>query len=675
MFIYSYEAKLKERLKKNDWGGAPEILEEWSQLSSEAKVNSKKGKKIFIKKALRDRITICAVVDSLNGDNFAPVELFNRYISQVGIECSLQSVREETVSYLIEALSSANKEDFIDDDDEYLFEFNIKNIDEEYFRFKENSREYIQEKLYAKTNALKKAKKLMCKKAILPEIERIFCKVSADGFMGHPVHYSIVSDSMKRRREITELLIGMLCKRGRLVNKRYSVIQTLHNNRWSHEAKTIDEIFTAQGGGAVVIDIGAVRDIAESDIRNSDLEELKILLQFARKHRRNTLTIVEVCRKSTRLYTSILEEMHGMAVIRIDEDIVMTRQAKQYLRWRAEELGIKDPVGLLEKLPKSNDGYLANDLDKVFDDWYDNYLRNIVHSQYSDAKITQLEKGKKPVGDSYRELKSLIGLENIKTVIDQAIDFHKMQKLMKSMEIVSKRPSMHMVFAGNPGTAKTTVARLMARIMKDNGLLSVGNLIEVGRADLVGKYLGWTATIVKQKFEEAKGSVLFIDEAYSLLEDKEGLYGDEAINTIVQEMENSKDDTVVVFAGYPNEMENFIERNPGLKSRITFKVDFPDYNTSELVKIFKLMLKRYERTATDEAIKKVERILNKASKEDNYGNGRFIRNLLEKAILSQSTRLMKMKYDDIDREVAKTLKAEDFDYVMTLKRDCFIGFS
>ena len=129
---------------------------------------------------------------------------------------------------------------------------------------------------------------------------------------------------------------------------------------------------------------------------------------------------------------------------------------------------------------------------------------------------------------------------------------------------------MHMVFTGNPGTAKTTVARLFARILKENGVLSKGDLIECGRSDLVGKYVGWTAVQVKNMFKKAKGSVLFIDEAYSLCDDRSGSYGDEAINTIVQEMENNRDDMVVIFAGYPKEMNDFLDRNPGLRSRIAF---------------------------------------------------------------------------------------------------------
>lgn len=141
---------------------------------------------------------------------------------------------------------------------------------------------------------------------------------------------------------------------------------------------------------------------------------------------------------------------------------------------------------------------------------------------------------------------------------------------------------MHMVFIGNSGTAKTTAARLFARIMKDNGLLSKGQLIEVGRGDLVGKCVGWTAQTVQAKFKVAIGGVLFIDEAYSLVDKHSGSFGDEAINTIVQEMENHREDVVAIFAGYPNKMEGFLQKNPGLRSRIAFHVPFADYTSDEI---------------------------------------------------------------------------------------------
>ena len=166
----------------------------------------------------------------------------------------------------------------------------------------------------------------------------------------------------------------------------------------------------------------------------------------------------------------------------------------------------------------------------------------------------------------------MIGLESAKKVIEQAVATFKMQKRLSKKGVDIGKNTMHMVFTGNPGTAKTTTARLIAEILKDEGVLSSGVFVEAGRADLIGQYVGHTAPKVKKKFEDAMGGVLFIDEAYSLNDgEHRGSFGDEAINTIVQEMDNRREDIIVIFAGYPDEMKSFIERNPGMSSRIALR--------------------------------------------------------------------------------------------------------
>jgi SpoVK/Ycf46/Vps4 family AAA+-type ATPase len=218
---------------------------------------------------------------------------------------------------------------------------------------------------------------------------------------------------------------------------------------------------------------------------------------------------------------------------------------------------------------------------------------------------------------------------------------------------------MHMIFTGNPGTAKTTVARLFARIMRENGLLSKGHLVEVGRGDLVGKYVGWTAPTVQAKFKAAKGGVLFIDEAYSLVDDRDGSYGDEAINTIVQEMENHREDVVVIFAGYPDKMESFLQKNPGLRSRIAFHVPFADYSTEELCEIARHIGRAKGMNIDDGAIGKLKILFDTARLQGDFGNGRYVRNVFEQAKMNQASRLMERDLDTIsDREIS-TITEED----------------
>ena len=246
-------------------------------------------------------------------------------------------------------------------------------------------------------------------------------------------------------------------------------------------------------------------------------------------------------------------------------------------------------------------------------------------------------------------------------MIKRALNYYKAQKLFKDKGMSSDHPSTHMVFSGNSGTAKTTAARLFARIMKENGLLSQGRLYEVGRADLVGKYVGWTAQIVKDLFQKAKGSVLFIDEAYSLLDNKTGMFGDEAINTIVQEMENNREDMVVIFAGYPNEMEQFLSRNPGLRSRIAFHISFEDYSAEELCDITELLAEKSGMTLSSGVKEKLLPAFRSAAQEADFGNGRFARNILEQAKVNQADRLVKMELDQVTRDDVTTLLPDDFE--------------
>ena len=179
----------------------------------------------------------------------------------------------------------------------------------------------------------------------------------------------------------------------------------------------------------------------------------------------------------------------------------------------------------------------------------------------------------------------MTGLNNVKSLADRILAFYRLEKKREKFGIESCDISRHMIFTGNPGCAKTTVARLIAEILSEEQILETGAFVECGRSDLVGRYVGWTAKCVKRKFREAKGGVLFIDEAYSLLDDSHS-FGDEAINTIVQEMENMRKEVIVIFAGYPVPMNDFLERNEGLNSRIAFHVSFDDYS------VFKGRLRR-----------------------------------------------------------------------------------
>ena len=307
-------------------------------------------------------------------------------------------------------------------------------------------------------------------------------------------------------------------------------------------------------------------------------------------------------------------------------------------------------------------GYTVRDVNAIFDEWYVDKLKKSVYSQYVDIESVRrkviLEKTK---GRAYQELNDMIGLSSAKQVINQVLDSYKAKKIFKSKGMPQDNSCRHMVFTGNPGTAKTTVARLFADIMKDNEILEIGQMIEVGRSELVGKYVGTTAQIVKRRFDEAKGGILFIDEAYSLVDDRSGSYGDEAINTIVQEMENNRDDVIVIFAGYPKKMERFLQTNPGLRSRIAYHVKFEDYNIDELCDIAKLLAKNKGFILSDGAILKIRTVMERAVQQSDFGNGRYVRNVIEKAINTQSSRLLRLDYDYVTAEDVRTITEEDIE--------------
>ena len=257
----------------------------------------------------------------------------------------------------------------------------------------------------------------------------------------------------------------------------------------------------------------------------------------------------------------------------------------------------------------------------------------------------------------------MVGLKEIKQIIDTILADYQIKKMRQEAGLISQRKSLHMLFTGNPGSAKTTCARLLAGILKDRGLLASGEFVECGRSDLVGKYVGWTAIIVKEKFKQAQGGVLFIDEAYALNSDDK--FGPEAINTIVQEMENHRDDVIVIFAGYPEPMEEFLKANEGLRSRIAFHLNFPDYNAEEMTDIFSIMLKEQGYTCSTDFLDKARNLFSEAVKHTEFGNGRFARNLLEQTIMKQSARLIHLSEgtdtpaQPLHRKDLITLEADD----------------
>lgn len=266
-----------------------------------------------------------------------------------------------------------------------------------------------------------------------------------------------------------------------------------------------------------------------------------------------------------------------------------------------------------------------------------------------------------PFEDLQKELYELVGLDNVKQQVRNLIGFNRIQKLRVDNGLKKSDKTLHMAFLGNPGTGKTSVARIIGKMYKSIGLLSKGHFIEASRTDLIAEYQGQTAIKVKRLISRAKGGVLFIDEAYSITEnDHSDSYGRECLTELTKALEDYRDDLVVIVAGYTELMEQFFNSNPGLKSRFNTFVSFGDYSLEELVDIFRYLCISNEYEADDQTLEKVSNWLRVKlnQKDENFANGRLVRNLFDDIIMNQSIRLSEQN-GNISKDMLKVLKQCD----------------
>ena len=280
---------------------------------------------------------------------------------------------------------------------------------------------------------------------------------------------------------------------------------------------------------------------------------------------------------------------------------------------------------------------------------YENYIDDLVKFISFNKKVPEI-KTKKSLDEIFKELNELVGLIDIKKVLYEMVDVIKLKEKTKGTLNI-KDMNLHMVFLGNPGTGKTTIARLISSILYELGIIKENKLVEVGVKDLVAEYVGQTAPKTSLVIEKSLNGVLFIDEAYALASKDGNSYNDEAIATLIQAMENYRDKLVVIFAGYTKEMNDFLDSNSGIVSRIGYTMEFPDYTTDELIEIFLSMTKKAGFEVESKAIDYLKEIIEENRHMKNFGNARFIRNIYEKTVVKHASRVKDKKQNKILRTI------------------------
>jgi SpoVK/Ycf46/Vps4 family AAA+-type ATPase len=336
--------------------------------------------------------------------------------------------------------------------------------------------------------------------------------------------------------------------------------------------------------------------------------------------------------------------------IAVENDYILTEEAKKEIDYRLSQERVDDTFGNARTVRNIV-------LDAIFKKGSENLIQkqdilNFTILNKEDFHVEQNEGGEAP----FEKLERLIGLNGIKEVIRTLVSFVKIQQFRRKKGLPTVPMQVHSVFTGNPGTGKTTVAKIYAELLKEVGLLKRGHLIVASRADFVAGYVGQTAGKTRKKIREALGGVLFIDEAYSLLSQTAGDFGKEVVDTLVDEMTKHNENLVVVLAGYPNEMDQLLESNPGLRSRFKKFFLFADYSAEELLAIVEAYAESFHYQLTDSA-----RLLLKQTfeMEEFKGNGRFATNLVDEMILAQAMRLVDEELEDELLQKAIQLEAED----------------
>lgn len=599
----------------------------------------------FLSRINTDNLTITGASESREGIKF----VLDEYISKTDFQVANGNVKEITLEIFLRDLYSINGR-FVNNSDEIKEMVGLNDVFDFGF-FEPHLREIVFEASNKKA-IISKSSKVFYNDMLKKEIERIFNHNSSIKAHGHPVHYLIQKRGYEEAKNAYTCLMQALYEQKRINQKRYFCVDLISEA----DIECLKSIYMSSVNGCVVLRLGPIMNGLNS---NENKQLFERIYKIVNDYKNDVLTIISIQSDDETNIKRINSYLNPLLFVELTDNELTKENAIKYASDLCKKSGVNANKELIASFNEEKT-YSLNSVEDEFKTWYNQKLIAEYYPEYKEV-ISENNRESNSKTDAYSELMDMIGLSEAKKVIAQAVNYFKVQKMLKDKGFSTDKPTMHMAFIGEAGTAKTTVARLFSRIMAENGILSKGHLVEVGRADLVAQYVGHTARCVQDKFEEARGGVLFCDEIYSLVDDRRGSFGDEAINTIVQEMENHREDVIVIFAGYPDKMEQFISVNPGLKSRIAFHVPFDNYSVEDLLSISSFIAKTKGMKISDSAMIKLKKVYESVRKTRDFGNGRFVRNCIEQAKMNMATRLLKMDYDKLTEEVCSTILEEDIE--------------
>ena len=650
-------------------------VEAVSRLNSMLPVRGDNGYSLMISGIDQDNLTGIVAISDIR----KPV----REVAEA-LQTFLQSKSSQTVRVKLEEITADRYSKLLDEGyEDDMISRNMKKQDREmrldYF---DNCMFSVKEEIlpsgkFVRAEALKQAKNLMADETLLDEIGRIYDDRNKKRFYGHPVHYLVRCTDVEPGMQMARILVQALHQNKRLSGCRLEKISQIEVN--CYDENDFESVIRNAVGETVLIEMSGDED-SHSNYASEYDRVTRYIAKLTEERAKDVLFIFLQNKERPGFTRSMLSAAEDyMDIVTIEEGTGDRPKAEAYLQSLLFNSEMKEFAEKSDEfLDDKKTVYSAKDVRRAFNTFESNCLKNNVYPAYLGMKKASFKVSSSDDGSALSRLDKLVGLSDVKRLAKEIIAANVIEK--KRMDVISKyhKNAMHMVFTGNPGSAKTTVARLIADVLKEEKVLETGEFVECGRADLVARYVGWTAKTVHDKFREANGGVLFIDEAYSLVDDS-NTFGAEAINTIVQEMENYRDNVLVIFAGYPDKMEKFLDENEGLRSRISFHIDFPDYSVEELKQIFLLMAKDRGYTVEDDALKAAGKLFADAVQIEDFGNGRYARNVLEQSIMNQSFRLYtEYSGKEIPKEELFILKKEDIkarNIEKDLKNNNIIGFS